>query len=239
MGTLQLSEFRTELQFLLFDRADGAVPDARLNRWINQSYRHVAYPSVYAHREMQARVDFGLVTDQNEYGLGPATIGPVMNPVEASTQILGVYRVTHYFATTITPTTQRNKLKPRGIQDLDRRTLGSGPPSRYAIDGDILYLDPVPTTTENGQRLQLRFWRQPTDLAANGDVTTIPDIWDEVILLGARWRAERDLGYQDRAELSKQQYAALLNEYQERQDIEVMHEVQWKPDIETGGVERW
>jgi hypothetical protein len=51
--------------------------------------------------------------------------------------------------------------------------------------------------------------------------------------LGARWRAERDLGYADRAELTKQNYAALLNEYRERQDFNAM-DTEWLPGLELG-----
>jgi hypothetical protein len=230
MGFLTLDtsteNFRSELLLALFDRTDttNAVPNSRLDLWINQAYRHVTYPSVYMHHELETNYDITLTTS-GTYPLDATTVG---------FQINGVKNVTHYEAAvaSVDDLTRKNKLRPRSITWFDERTLTTGRPSRYAIYGETLFVDAPPSTGYVGQLLRVRVWQEAA-LLTTGLATVIPSIWDEVILLGARWRAERDLGYADRAELTKQNYAALLNEYRERQDFNAM-DTEWLPGLELG-----
>jgi hypothetical protein len=225
MGTIPLSEFREDLQYDLLDRDDLSA--AWLNRRINQTYAHVCFPSVYPHREMQTTYDITLVQTQEVYQLDPATVGYQIHSIR------DVYYL-EAAPVSVLATTQKSKLDPRGIRWFDNRTLNEGSQPRiYAIDGEGLHIEPLPDASVAGNTLRLRVWAEPEALALDGDTTIIPAIWDEVIGLGARWRAEMRLGYRDRAELTKQDYAALLNEYKERQDME-MEDTGWAIEVLHG-----
>ena len=103
----------------------------------------------------------------------------------------------------------------------------------FAREGNQLWVEPIPGSNQDGHLLSVLAWRQPADLAAAGDVTVLDSIWDEVILLGARWRAERDLGYRDLAELTKQDFAALINEYQNFDQLDA-EDWGWAPGLVMG-----
>jgi hypothetical protein len=116
-------------------------------------------------------------------------------------------------ATVFSNTAVRTKLRARDAQWFDNRTLATGSrPSSYAIEGNTFLIDPVPSAVEAGELLFVRAVREPATLTA-GTTTILANRWDEVILLGARWRAELHLGYRDLAEATKLDFAALANEY--------------------------
>ena len=56
-------------------------------------------------------------------------------------------------------------------------------------------------------------WREPALLAADASVTVLSSLWDEIVLLASRWRAELHLGYRDLAEATKLDFVSLINEY--------------------------
>ncbi len=228
MGTMTGTEFMAELRYLLIgrDATDTTITDARILRWINWTYDHISYPNIHRHRENKASYDITLVTDTATYTLLPATV---------TYQIVGVKSAVHH-ETTGTPALGdiKNRLKIRGTEYFENRTISTGRPSRYTIDGDDLLLDPIPSVTFNGQKLRLRVYRLPTHLTDSGTATVIRSIWDEVILMGAKWRAERDIGYREKAELTKQDFAAMLNEYKEADAIDAEEEIDWMPDITSG-----
>ena len=223
MGLVTLAEFRTDLRFDLLDRDD--VVDAWLDRRINAAYVHCCNPGVYPHREMESTEDFTLVLDDNELDIDPTTIGY---------QIVAIENMFYGAAAAYTPTVQKNKLYPKSYRWFTQRTLSSGStPNAYGVYGETILIDPVPDANAAGNFIRAMLWREPERLTAVGEVTTIPANWDEIIQLGARWRAERDLGYREKAELTKQDYAALLNEYVERQDLEA-RDTGWEVEINHG-----
>ncbi len=227
MGTLTLLQFRTELLFDLKNRSDtdsSGVSTARLNLWVNWAYRHVGHPSVHKHRALQHNYTIALVDGTNQY---------TFNPTAASVNITGVRSVSHILGTTDTPTALRTKLYPRDVRWFEERSISTGPPKIVAREGNQLWVDPVPGPNQDGQLLKVLGWRQPADLAADGDTTTIEGVWDEVILLGARWRAERDLGYRELAELTKQDFAGMINEYQDFQQLDA-EDWGWSPGLVMG-----
>jgi hypothetical protein len=181
---------------------------------------------------MQTNYDIVMAEGDIDYGLDEATVGYT---------ITGVRSVIYYSAVAIPafPVSQntvvKRRLKPMEIHDLDDTTIPIGPPDRYVIEGDELLLDSEPSATEDGFLLRLRVFREPAVLTGTNK-TVIPSIWDEVILLGARWRAERDLGYRDLAEETKQNYAALINEYDTIPQIEASEEIGWTSPVEHNGV---
>jgi hypothetical protein len=226
MGSLTGQNLIDELKFLLQGRDDtgDVVTDARLLRWVNWSYNHVCYPNVHKHRELMTNYDASLATSDGSYAIDSSTVGYHINAVVS---------VTHFESATIADTTTRNRLRPRSYSWFENRNITTGKPSRYAIDGTTLYLDPVPTSTYNSQQLRVRLYREPADLSVSTS-TVLSDVWDEVILQGAKWRAERDIGYREIAELTKQDFAALLNEFQEKWQLETFEEIEWMPGVEHG-----
>lgn len=210
MGAITLAELRTETKFNLRGRADAAMSDARLDRWINAAYRHMCLPNVHKFTEMKAVYDFDLATNDNEYSVSKATVG---------SKVVGIRSAHHILATTITATAEKRRLSPRNIRWFDRRTLVTGAPTVYVEEGETFYIHPVPTATHNGQWIRMRYWKEPTALSAVDDVTAIADYYDEVLVVGAQMFAERGLGYNDRAEATKQNYVGLLNEGVESDDL--------------------
>jgi len=211
MGTLQLSEFRSELRFNLGNRtaADGTT-DTRCNRWINGAYRHMTFPMIHDFRETHATYDLTLVADQSTYNIDATTVG---------FKFLGVRSVVNYLET-VSDLARKRTLYPRNIRWFDRRTLHSGTPSLYAVENEVLHIASVPTSAEAGQTVRVRGWRELARLSADSDVTAVADYFDEVLLLGAQWFAERSLRYMDRAERTKQEYVALLNDAQPSEELE-------------------
>ena len=203
MGVITLAELRTETKFNLRGRADAAMSDARLDRWINSAYRHMCLPNVHQFTEMKAVYDVALATGDNEYPVDRTTVG---------SKVVAIRSAHHILATTITATAEKRRLSPRNIRWFDRRTLVTGAPTVYVEEGETFYIHPVPTSTQNGQWLRIRYWKEPTALSAVGDVTALGDYYDEVLVVGAQMFAERGLGYGDRAEATKQNYVGLLNE---------------------------
>ncbi len=228
MGTMTGTELMAELRYLLVGRAatDTTITDARILRWINWTYDHISYPNIHRHRENKASYDIALVTDTPNYTLLPATVGY---------QIVAIKSAVHHEVTG-TPALgdTKNRLNIDSTEAFENRTITTGKPSRYVVDGDDLLLDPIPSSTYNGQKLRLRVYRLPTHLTDSATTTVVRSIWDEVILQGAKWRAERDIGYREKAELTKQDFAAILNEYKEAEDIDAEEEIDWMPGVRTG-----
>lgn len=221
-GILTLENFRTELQEqFLRGRSDAAVSDTRLDRWINDGYDHVSHPSVHRHAQLLTFFDISLVTGDNSYDISTTV---------TTFQVTAVRDVTHYLATTIAATTIKRKLAPRGIRWFDERTINEGPPSVYVMDeGETLLISGVPRSTENGQQVRVRCWREPALLTA-GNRSVLPRRYDEAILLAARWRAYRDLEMREAAELAKQDFAIIVNEFPSR-DILEAEDTGWAPGI--------
>jgi hypothetical protein len=197
--------------FNMKNRLDLNVTQTRQTRWVNAAYTHMCLPAVHRFREMQYTFDLTLATGDNDYAIDETTLG---------VKVVAVRSAHHILATAVTATAEKRRLSPRNIRWFDRRTLTTGTPTVYAIDGETFYLHPVPTSDENGQFIRVRSWREPALLSGNTDTTVLPSYYDEVLLIGAQWMAERSLGYREAAELTKQDYVALLNEGHETEELE-------------------
>lgn len=219
MGTLTLADFRTELLFDLKNRTDTTavegVNPTRLDMWINAGLLHVTHPTVFRHREFQYSYTITLVAGQHPYTFTP----------NGTVAITALRSVTHVAAAADDPTARQVKLSPRDEQWFRARTLNNGgPPREYYVRGSSLFISPIPTAVEAGQVLVVGAWREPAVLTADADRTTISTLWDEIVLLAARWRAELHLGYRDLAEATKLDFASLINEYQ---DFQQLHGEDW------------
>lgn len=231
MGAVQFSEFRDEVRFLLKNRMDANVTDARIDRWINAAYRHMCMPGVHRFREMHATYDITLVSGTNSYSISETTVGA---------KIVAMRNVHNIIDVPETPTSRKRRLAPRNIHWFDRRTLVSSTPSVYAIEGETLHIHGVPDATIAGQLVRLRFWRETAALTDDTDTTVIPSYYDEVLQIGSQWFAERALGYREAAELTKQNYVDLLNEGDVSEELEAEdwdYQVDVNPNEQSAGME--
>lgn len=218
MGTENLSGLRSATNWALDNRSN--LTDTQLNRWINWSYLHVTQPHVHRHQPLQAEGPITLVLDQVQYDL-PTLLGYTL---------WGIYGIWYIEGTSATDYSLRRQ-RLRGSFDIrrtDEAALGQGRPTRYAIwgqtagtsGGQVLNLDRRPSATDAGRLLLVRGYRQPTTLTADGDVTVLSPLWDEVIILGATWRGFRELGENARAEVARQNFGLLINEQQEARRLD-------------------
>jgi hypothetical protein len=218
MGEMTREEFDDQLIEDLKNRGDGVFAEARRLRWIDHTYNHVSSPKVFRHRQLYANYTATLATGVNEYSISAATVGFQFN---------AIIDVFHIEAAAYAPTARKRRLFPRAGRWFDDQTLVAGIPSVYSVEapgdvvaGEIIKISSIPRVDENNQLLRLRGWREPAILVADATTTVIPRVWDEVISLGAKWRAERDLGYKLDAETTLQDYAALINDVAQRETIE-------------------
>ncbi len=225
MGDLTQTQFRGELTFQLRNRSDAGFTDARLNRWIGFGVDFVSHPSVFAHRELQTEGTITLVTNDNDYTV--SAIGGI--------NVTAIRNVYHILATVSTPTAIKRKLKPKNIKWFDQRTLATGGPLyAYAIDGGLIHVANVPSVTENGQLLRVRFWREHPALA-DGTATLIPRMWDEIVLQVAQWIAELRLGYRELAAETRENIDPMINSLSTRQGLEA-NDTEWVSEVITESV---
>ena len=224
MGVLTLTQLLAEVRFDLRNRpdsTDSGISDTRLTLYLNAAYRHLCHPSVHRHRELLHTYTLPLVSGTNTY---------TFTPDPASVNIVAVRSVTYIDSPTYVATATKNKLKPVEAQWFDERTLtADSRPNQYMLEGSILEVSPVPGANEDTNLLRVRAIKEPALLA--GAVTTeVSGLWDEVLIMGARWRAEMHLGYRDLAEATKLDYGAMLNEYQTFSNLQA-EDWDWVPEF--------
>lgn len=207
MGLLTKTEFREELYSLL-DNAQEVAPQslggdattqALCDRYLQFAYARVWLPSTFEHVEAQTTQTITLVTSTASYTLTVWAIDHVRYENGGKTL----------------PPMTRVQLSQRGTTIL-------GPPARFARWGTLLYPDRVPTSAENGHTLTVYGWRQPPTW---GDtVSELRSEWDEVILEGAAWRGWVRLGDLPRADIHRENYAALVNDNRTVLSVEARQE---------------
>ncbi len=212
MGTRTLTEMRAEVIIGLLDRDDvdvnnsDATGKARLNLWINQALRHITSPAVYEHRELQANAAVTLTT-------GGST----------DDQYVLSSLLTRFWAVRWVRYPNKNRtLRPARLEDLDNMSKPAGAPTRWAMEAQTLVIDTQPGTAETdaSDTLTVRFWQRAADLTSSNTTTTIPDVWDHVIVQGAVFYGWLALGQAERADFARESFAALINEVGERENLE-------------------
>ena len=198
MGNISLSTFRSELTYYLEGRS---ITNERLDRWINQSYIMVCYPSIHKHWELESTVNVPLVADTFNYTLDTSAS-------YITREILGIRSARYVSASSDSFTARRTPLGARSIGWFNKltHTTSSGGPSEYGIFRKSLFITPGPDTSIAGNYVVLEVWEQPDLLSAVTDTTVTLGWWDEAILLGAKWLAEAALGYAEQVEQSKQTF---------------------------------
>jgi hypothetical protein len=212
MGTMTLANIRDEVKLRLQNRSDTGVSDARILQWVNMAYNHMTHPSIHEFEQLSVKNTIALVADTREYALTTATLGHEMIAI----------RTIHFInATSETLTDRRHRLRPRDIRQLDNKQPTSSEPRYYYLnEGQNLIVDPYPGTAEAGKVLLIRYWREVAPFAQDANVSVLPNYYDEVLVLGALYRAEEVLEYRDRAEETRQNYVNLLNDASEKPEVE-------------------
>jgi hypothetical protein len=126
------------------------------------------------------------------------------------------------------------KLLPKDTQWVEQRTVATGAPREFYVEGSSMYLSPVPSATYAGHIVAVRAWQEAPELTADVDVTVLRPLWDEIVLLAARWRAELHLGYREMAEGTKSDFIGLLNEYQTFEQLQG-EDWDWSSGLVTEG----
>src|SRR5262245_30227005 len=226
MGTLTLADFRAELLFDLRNRTDTTAADGfsttRQDLYINAGYLWLCRPEVFRHRELMFTNTIAMVAGTQAYTFTPV---PVTGEV-----IVQIRSVTHVEDSSDVATARRTKLIPHDEQWLQNRSANTGSPRDYVVRASTILLSPVPTANEAGEILLVSSFREPTALTDVAHQTVLSTLWDEVVVLAARWRAELHLGYRDLAEASKIDLVALVNEYKSFDDLHA-EDWDWRAEV--------
>lgn len=210
MGTLTLAQMRAQVLLKLDSRKD--VNDSDLNIWLNMAYDHMTHPSIHEFEELSVKDTITLVVNTETYDLSSVILGHRM---------IAIRSVHYVHSSTESLTARRHRLKPRAIQQYDNRMPTASEPRYYYMgESDDIVIDPYPNAGAAGNIIVVRYWREPTHLAAAGDVSVLPNYYDQLLILGCLYQAEETLNYRDRAEETKQNYVNLLNDASEKAEIE-------------------
>ncbi len=226
MGSMTLATFKDELIYYLEGRT---IAGTRTERWINQAYKTICFPSIHKHWELEAKILVPMVTDTFEYTL--ATTADYV-----TRELLGVRSARYVDTTTDSYTTRRTVLTARSIGWFNKQThvITSGGAQDYGIHRKTLIVSPGPGSTIAGNLVVLEVWEEPALLTLTSDVTVLLDWWDEAIILGAKWMAESALGFGEQAEASKQTFMTYIQVTPLREETGSDDEEAFFPDMVTG-----
>lgn len=209
MGTRTLVQLEEELTGWIGGITSSTVTSAQKRLWLNRAYRHVAFPSVYRHPELQATQDITVVTSDSDYSL------------ETDLWAVGsVYNVT-----------RGRRLLPRNIIQFDEEIAVEGEPVHYALYGHdgaasptprarTLHVRDIPSSTYSGDTLRVRYWQRPDELTQDEHTTVIAPDFDEALLFGGKWRCWVFLGAEDRARAAREDFENYVNEIPDPFQIE-------------------
>jgi len=212
MGTMTKDEMQDEVLFALGNRKDvGATNSTRLGRWIDHAHAFITHPSVHKFKEAQAIASITLVAGTDEYGLTVANVGA---------DVISVRWVTHVLATTYTNTAQKRKLNPRDIRWFENKTLTTGQPINYVVEGTVLRIAQIPRSIENGQLLRVGIWRAIPNITAGSGVSILPTFFDRPIWKTALGFALQDLGDRTLAMAEFREAQILMNNAVAEEELE-------------------
>ena len=190
MGTMTGATMTTEVRYNLGNRQSGGggPTDAQILRYINWAYNHVARPTIYRHRELQATQTVTLADGTAGYTL--------------TTVPMAIFDVRN--------STDEYKLDPKAIRDIDDRPSTSGQPRWYAVWGNTIQTSPTCGSADDGDTLTIRYWQAPTAITTGA--TALRYEWDEVIVAGATWRGWIGLAEYERAMGAREHFGVLIQE---------------------------
>lgn len=166
---------------------DPIVFSARINQYLNDAQGKVC-----------RRVDFYIDEATSDFS---TVVGTLLYPQPAD------------FARdrSLRRTDVQVELTQVGLRTIDRSPpLASGVPRYYAIDGQNLHVYPTP---DNVYPLELRYWKLPAQLVADGDTPTIPADYHALLVF---WALKRCYAAEDdpqTAQYWEQQFNTMLAEF--------------------------
>lgn len=212
MGDLTLAQMRTELSLLVDSGTEydplTASGQTRCDRALNFTYKRIQRPNTFNHIELQSVETLTLAAGTESY---------------ATT----LYAIDHARYSQVP-----RRLNPMTMRQRSTLTLPSGPPTRYTRWGTNIYFDHIPSAAEAGHTIQLFGWAALVSLASTGPASVLNSEWDQAIITGAGWYAWRSLGDQSRADILREEYAALVNDAKDILSIEA-HDEGWQ--VSVGG----
>lgn len=189
---LILSELRDELREHL-GMDDNDLPKTDANRLLNRSYWSIR--DKYPFREEEAET------------IIPTVIGTRSYEVPADFDSLR-------FIALENPDSKAHKTLDRTTrQDYENKyvnkTDDEGEPEIYFREDDNFILHPTP---DKVYQLTVGFWSVFADLSSSNVSPELPQVWHEVILIGAVWRGYIRLQDYTRAASAKAFHSALIND---------------------------
>lgn len=233
MATMTFLEMQDALRWELDQ--NQTLTAAQLKRWLNWAMIHVSQPNIHKHQSLQAEGAVVLVADQANYAL-----------TALGFRLWGIYSTTYIAGTSTALTNRRRRLRGAGdIRWLDGQFLMQGEPSSYAVwggsaSGQTLWVNSRPASSQAGNLLLVRGYRQPAQLVNDGDLTVLNDLWDEVVVMGAKWRGWRGLNRPERAEIARVEFGLQINEIQEATKLDASDwggrfEFEFQEHMQVGG----
>jgi hypothetical protein len=150
-----------------------------------------------------------LVSGTNEYSISTLN----------SETVVAIRFITHIAATSYTPTANKQKLDPRGIRWFEQRTLTTGRPFLYTIDGSSLFVSAVPGSTESDQLLRIGYYKEPTNISGT-QTTVLGSYYDRPLMKFVQAFAESDLGEKAKALVTLKEASGLLNNAASENELE-------------------
>lgn len=210
MGLRTFSEFSANVT-----AAVARTPTSdELKRWINDAYREVAY--AFDFPEFEYSTSFPTVAGTFSYDL------KVLAPSYRKLHAEGVWIITpdENKAKLIRETRTRWIRNAPSLTDTTQRAC----PQYYHRYGKTLVVRPFPDKVYD---ISFHFWRQVTPLTSPTAVTEIDEDWDEIVELGALYRAFRRYREFDRFLNIRNEHLALIRSRSLEMDSE---------EIEQGGL---
>jgi hypothetical protein len=172
------------------DSDDLPTPDVEL--LLNRSWWDLMNKVEFRETEMSAT--FNTVAGSERYEIAPPFEAlkslSVLNPATNTWQLVDVFDTRVY----------DSNLKPD--------VLEQGIPTRYFRENKTVVFYPTPDAV---YEIKIRYMTTLADLAAGGLEPIIPQVWHEIILLGAVWRCYQRLGDMARKDSIKGDWIGLLN----------------------------
>ena len=152
MGAMTLLQLRTAV---INHGFDAGVYSGQINQWINDAYEQACRVALFS-------------TDEATYDFSTAA-GTQTYPLPADMVSMRSLRNTDL----------DQEMVAAEIRDIDRSShTNTGAPFAYALSSSNILLYPTP---DQAYPLELRYWKLPADLVADGDTPAIPSDYHRML----------------------------------------------------------
>lgn len=210
MGDLTLQNFMDEVTGICEDNPN--LTDAFLTLRVNEAYKHLTWPTVFEHPDLQLSADITLVAATASYALSAGTLARLI----AITADGGVFII----MSDGRPHRLERRSFSRLMEDSALVTGATGLPHWYARRGRTLYLNIAPSAEYVGRPLRVHFWARPTLLSTPAQQTEIEPIWDTPITYLAASFAWARLGQPQRSDFYRDFAISMVQDYGGNLDLD-------------------